>query len=122
MRIGMWAGACAVVLAGCTVGTPPLAGNWRAPSFVDLQTSCGGAARDWGADAQPVYSTLYDAYVAKRYRGLTQANYCAFVNELSTHYAAPDAAGRAGWVAYFNGARAQAVSWRAAVDPTLRGG
>ncbi|ESS39294.1 hypothetical protein P355_4056 [Burkholderia cenocepacia KC-01] len=101
---------------------PPLAGNWRAPSFVDLQTSCGGAARDWGADAQPVYSTLYDAYVAKRYRGLTEANYCAFVNELSTHYVAPDAAARADWVAYFNGARAQAISWRAAVDPTLRGG
>jgi len=122
MRIGMWAGACAVVLAGCSAGTPPLAGNWRAPSFVDLQTSCGGTAHDWGADAQPVYSTLYDAYVAKRYRGLTQANYCTFVNELSARYAAPDAAGRAGWVAYFNGARAQAVSWRAAVDPTLRGG
>ncbi|AOJ38986.1 MULTISPECIES: hypothetical protein [Burkholderia] len=122
MRIGMWAGVCAVLLAGCTAGMPPLAGNWRTPSFVDLQTSCGGTARDWGADAQPVYSTLYDAYVAKRYRGLTDANYCAFVNELSTHYAAPDAAARAGWIAYFNGARAQAISWRAAVDPTLRGG
>ncbi|MCW3608240.1 hypothetical protein [Burkholderia cenocepacia] len=122
MRIGMWAGVCAVLLAGCGAGMPPLAGNWRAPSFVDLQTSCGGAARDWGADAPPVYSTLYDAYVAKRYRGLTEANYCAFVNELSTHYVAPDAAARAGWIAYFNGARAQAISWRAAVDPTLRGG
>ncbi|MDS0846642.1 hypothetical protein [Burkholderia cenocepacia] len=122
MRIGMWAGVCAVLLAGCSAGMPPLAGNWRAPSFVDLQMSCGGAARDWGADAQPVYSTLYDAYVAKRYRGLTEANYCAFVNELSTHYVAPDAAARAGWIAYFNGARAQAISWRAAVDPTLRGG
>ncbi|AOI93274.1 hypothetical protein WS58_13900 [Burkholderia pseudomultivorans] len=118
----MWVGACAVVLAGCGAGTPPLAGNWRAPSFVDLQTACGGAARDWGADAQPVYSTLYDAYVAKRYRGLSETNYCAFVNELATHYAAPDTPGRAGWIAYFNGARAQAVSWRAAVDPTLRGG
>lgn len=72
MRIGMWAGACAVLLAGCGVGVPPLAGNWRAPSFVDLETSCGGAARDWGDDAVPVYSTLYDAYVAKRYRGLTE--------------------------------------------------
>ncbi|HEF4735510.1 hypothetical protein [Burkholderia multivorans] len=122
MRIGMGIGACAVVLAACSVGTPPLSGNWRAPSFVDLQTACGGTARDWGADAQPVYSALYDAYVAKRYRGLSQANYCAFVNELSAHYAAPDAPGRAGWIAYLNGARAQAVSWRAAVDPTLRGG
>ncbi|KVE65140.1 hypothetical protein [Burkholderia vietnamiensis] len=122
MRIGMWAGACAVLLAGCGVGVPPLAGNWRAPSFVDLETSCGGATRDWGDDAVPVYSTLYDAYVAKRYRGLTEMNYCAFVNELSARYAAPNSAQRAAWIAYFNGARAQAISWRAAVDPTLRGG
>ncbi|WGS41349.1 hypothetical protein LFL97_16835 [Burkholderia sp. JSH-S8] len=121
MRLGMWAGACAVLLAGCA-GTPPLDGNWRGPSFATLQTSCGGAARDWGADAQPVYSALYDAYVAKRYRGVSETNYCAFVNELSTRYAAPDAPARAGWIAYLNDARAKAISWRAAVDPTLRGG
>ena len=24
MRIGMWAGVCAVLLAGCSAGTPPL--------------------------------------------------------------------------------------------------
>ncbi|MGU7772352.1 hypothetical protein ACV229_19535 [Burkholderia sp. MR1-5-21] len=118
MRIGIWAGALAVMLAGC-VGMPPLGGR---PSLSDLQASCGGTARDWGADAQPVYSAMYDAYVAKRYRGLSEPNYCAFVNELSARYAAPDAPARAGWVAYFNDARAKAVSWRAAVDPTLRGG
>ena len=87
---------------------PPLAGNWRTPSFVDLQTSCGGTARD-SADAQPVYATLYDAYVAKRYRGLTDANYCAFERTFDAH-AAPDAAARAGWIAYFNGARARRPS------------
>ena len=121
MRIWMTAGALAV-LAGCAAGTPPLGGNWRAPSFAALQTSCGGAARDWGADAQPVYSALYDAYVAKRYRGLSDSNYCSFVNELSARYVAPDAVGRSGWVTYLNEARANAISWRAAVDPTLRGG
>ncbi|KVX15656.1 hypothetical protein WL01_17130 [Burkholderia ubonensis] len=121
MRIGMWAGVCAVLLTGCA-GTPPLEGSWRAPSFVALQAACGGTARDWGADAQPVYSAIYDAYVAKRYRGLSEAGYCTFVNELSARYAAPDASARAGWVAYFNDARAKAISWRAAVDPTLRGG
>ncbi|MBN3792417.1 hypothetical protein [Burkholderia sp. Ac-20353] len=121
MRIGMWAGALAVMLAGCG-GMPPLGGSWRAPSFADLQTSCGGTARDWGVDAQPVYSMLYDAYVAKRYRGLSEPDYCTFVNELSVRYAAPGAPARAGWVTYFNDARAKAVSWRAAVDPTLRGG
>lgn len=54
MRIGMWAGVCAVLLAGCTAGMPPLVGNWRTPSFADLQTSCGGTARDWGADRKSV--------------------------------------------------------------------
>jgi hypothetical protein len=120
MRIWLIAGALAG-LAGCTA-LPPLGGSWRAPSLADLQTSCGGTARDWGADAQPVYSALYDAYVAKRRRGLSETNYCAFVNELSAQYATPGAPNRAAWVGYFNAARAQALSWRAAVDPTLRGG
>ncbi|CAN0623316.1 conserved protein of unknown function [Burkholderia multivorans] len=120
MRIWGMAGAL-VVLAGC-VGTPQLGGGWRAPSFVELQAACGGAARDWGADAQPVYSALYDAYVAKRHRGVSEANYCAFANELSARYAGPDSARRADWVTYFNAARAKAISWRAAVDPSLRGG
>ncbi|WP_179403532.1 hypothetical protein [Burkholderia guangdongensis] len=120
MRIWIIAGAL-TALAGCAADLP-LGGGWRAPSFDALQTSCGGAARDWGVDARPAYSALYDAYVAKRHGGVPDARYCAFVNELSAHYAAPGSPGRAAWVSYFNDARAQALSWRAAVDPTLRGG
>ncbi len=124
MRNWMAAGALAL-LAGC-VGTPPLTGGWGAPSFAVLQTQCGGAEADYGADAQPVYSALYDAWVAKRHGGLTGAQFCAFGRELAARHAAlgarDDAAARGAWADYFNGERAKALSWRAAVDPTLRGG
>ncbi|WP_323122366.1 hypothetical protein [Burkholderia alba] len=124
MRKLMAAGAFAL-LAGC-VGTPPLSGGWGAPSFADLQASCGGTAADYGADAPSVYSALYDAWVAKRHGKVTEPQFCAFKNELVARHAAlganADPAARGQWASYFNGARAQALSWRAAVDPSLRGG
>ncbi|KVE37459.1 hypothetical protein [Burkholderia sp. TSV86] len=123
MRTLIAAGALACV-AGCA-GGGFLSGAWGGASLAELQHTCGDA-RDYGDDAGAVYSALSDAWVAKRHGKLTDERFCAFENELSRQYAAQasshDPAERGRWVNYLNEARARALSWRAAVDPTLRGG
>lgn len=119
----------AALLAGC-VSTPGIEGGFRAPSFVALQQMCGGEPVDFGADAPAVYSASFDAYVATRRGKLTHEQFCAFEAGLAQHHAtlangngkANDSEARNRWVAYLNEQRAQAVSWRASVDPTLRAG
>ncbi|MBF3459896.1 hypothetical protein ISF44_19805 [Burkholderia pseudomallei] len=123
MRTMIAAGALAL-LAGCA-GGPAGFGSWGGPSFAQLQRGCGDV-RDYGDDARSVYSAVFDAWVAKRHGKLTDARFCAFENELAQRHAAlgtnADAAARGRWVSYLSDARAQALSWRAAVDPSLRGG
>ena len=113
------AGLVAVLVAGC-------AGVFGgAERFAALQTSCGSTALNYGADAQPVYSTLIDAYVAYRHGRLSQADYCAFEADLASHYrmrATGGADAQRTWADYFNAQRVKAIDWRAQVDPTLRGG
>ncbi|WP_206954246.1 hypothetical protein [Trinickia acidisoli] len=121
MRGWMTAVACVgtMLVSGC-VGV--FAGT---PSFSALQATCGGAQPDYGADAQPVYSALFDAYVAHRHGRLSQGDYCGFESDIASHYRAREAGGpdaKRVWAEYFNAQRAKAIGWRAQVDPTLRGG
>ncbi|WP_322070812.1 hypothetical protein [Paraburkholderia bannensis] len=116
----------AATTAGCA-NTSGLPGGWRAPAFADLQQMCGAQQADYGADAQAVYSAVYDAYVANRHGKLPQDQFCGFQAGLAQHYSASaanagDAQARNAWVAYLNAQRAQALTWRASADPTLRGG
>ncbi|GLU33029.1 hypothetical protein Busp01_28710 [Trinickia caryophylli] len=95
-----------------------------APSLSALEQVCG-AQTDFGGDTQSVYSAYLDAYVAYRHGRLPQQAYCAFQSSIAERHAALAAAGpgaRAQWADFFNDARARALSWRAAVDPSLRGG
>lgn len=115
----------AALLAGC-VGTPSLDGTMGAPSFSALQGMCGTSPVDYGADAQSVYSTFYDAYVAERRGGLSRERFCAFQTAIAERYRAyqanPGLEAQSAWASFFLDQRAQALSWRAAVDPTLRAG
>ena len=115
----------AIMLAGC-VATPSLSGSMGAPSFSALQEMCGTKPVDYGADAQAVYSTFFDAYVAYKRHGLSQERFCAFqaaIAERHCAYAAnPSPQTQSAWATFFLDQRAQALSWRAAVDPTLRAG
>ncbi|SPB15042.1 hypothetical protein NOV72_02270 [Caballeronia novacaledonica] len=115
----------AALLAGC-VGTPSLDGSMGAPTFEALQGMCGTSPVDYGADAQSVYSTFYDAYVAERRGGLSRERFCAFQTAIAERYrtyrANPGPEAQSAWASFFLDQRAQALSWRAAVDPTLRAG
>ena len=120
MRRWMTAAACAgtVLVTGCVA----VFGGGQA--FAPLQASCG-APVDYGADAQSVYGTLFDAYVAYRHGRLSSAEYCAFDRDIANHYrmraaGGPDA--QRAWAEYFNAQRVKAIDWRAQIDPTLRGG
>jgi hypothetical protein len=97
-----------------------------ATSFVALQQMCSAAPVDYGNDAQSVYTTFYDAYVANRRGKVSTTDYCAFQTSVAQHYstlgASSDPQARNQWAAYFLDQRARALSWRAAVDPTLRSG
>jgi hypothetical protein len=127
---GLWAGmgvAAAALVAGCGVGQPAsLNGGLGAPSFSQLQQMCDGAAPNYGADARSVYSTLLDAYVAERHKRLSKEEYCAFQTSIAQQYtalgASSDPKARSQWASFFNDQRAKAISWRADVDPMLRGG
>ncbi len=121
MRGFEWCAAVAAValMAGCAgmvgFGAPPLSA---------LEAQCG-ARTDYGADAPAVYSALLDAYVGYRHRRVTQADYCAFQASIAKEHAALVAGGptaRPAWAEFFNAARVQAIDWRAAADPSLRGG
>ena len=113
------------MLAGC-VGTPSLSGSMGAPSFAALQQMCNAAPVNYGNDAQSVYTTFYDAYVANRRGKVSTADYCSFQTAIAQNYttlgSSSDPQARNQWVAFFLDQRAKAVSWRAAVDPTLRSG
>jgi hypothetical protein len=115
----------AALLAGC-VGTPSLSGSFGAPSFAALQQMCGATPVDYGNDAQSVYTTFFDAYVANRHGKVSTADYCAFQTAIAQHYTtlgtSSDPQARNQWVAFFLDQRAKAISWRATVDPTLRSG
>lgn len=116
----------AALLSGCISTSADVAGGWGAPSLASLQEMCGAPSTDYGNDAQPVYSTLLDAYVASRHRRISKDEYCAFQTLIEQRYATLAASGdpklRNQWVTFFNDQRANALSWRAAVDPTLRAG
>jgi hypothetical protein len=115
----------AVLAAGCASNSG-LQGEWRAPPFAALLQMCGTQQADYGADTQTVYQAIYDAYVANRHGKLPQTEFCSFQAGLAQQYAAHGASGSArarnAWVTYLNEQRAQALSWRASADPTLRGG
>jgi hypothetical protein len=126
---GLWAGmgmAGAALAAGCVGQPTTLNGGFGAPPFSQLQQMCGGTPPDYGADAQPVYSTLLDAYVATRHGRLSKDDYCAFQTSIAQQYttlgASSDPQARGQWATFFIDQRAKALSWRAAVDPMLRGG
>ncbi|WP_213780560.1 hypothetical protein [Caballeronia sp. dw_276] len=126
MRKLLVAGALgALVLGGC-VSTPDMSGSMGAPSLSALQSMCGTAAVDYGADGQNVYSALYDAYVAQKRGGLSKDQFCAFQAGIAGQHSAfatnRTTEAQSAWATFFANQRAQALSWRAAVDPTLRAG
>ncbi|HEV3424088.1 MAG TPA: hypothetical protein VG105_09975 [Paraburkholderia sp.] len=124
MRGVLMVGAVAL-LAGC-VSTPSLNGSMGAPSFAALQQMCSASPVDYGSDAQSVYTTFFDAYVANRRGKVSRDDYCAFQTSIAQQYSAlgasSDPQARNRWAAFFLDQRAKAISWRAAVDPTLRSG
>jgi hypothetical protein len=113
------------LLAGC-VSTPSLNGSMGAPSFAALQQMCSASPVDYGSDAQSVYTTFFDAYVANRRGKVSRDDYCAFQTSIAQQYSAlgasSDPQARNRWAAFLLDQRAKAISWRAAVDPTLRSG
>jgi hypothetical protein len=115
----------AVLLTGC-VSSPSLSGTRGAPSFESLQQMCTAQTVDYGQDAQGVYAALFDAYVANRRGGLSKDDFCAFQASIAQRHASEgvsaDPQVRNQWVEFFITQRAKAISWRAAVDPTLRSG
>jgi hypothetical protein len=124
MRGFLTIGAVAL-LAGC-VSSPSLTGTMGAPSFVSLQQMCSAQTVDYGNDAQNVYAAMFDAYVANRHGKLSKDDFCAFQASIAQRYASEAASSdpqvRNQWVTFFTDQRARALSWRAAVDPTLRNG
>ncbi len=126
MRMRVLSGVLGVaVLAGC-VATPNIDGSSGAPSFSALQEMCGTTQVDYGGDAPSVYTAFFDAYVAQRRGGLSKDRYCAFQGTIAARYgvyrANPGPEAQSAWASFFLDQRAQALSWRAAVDPTLRAG
>jgi hypothetical protein len=122
---GLWTIGAAALLAGC-VATPSLEGTYGAPSFPALQQMCGAQTVDYGQDAQSVYVTLFDAYVAQKRGSISKQDYCAFQQGIAQQYSAlgtsSDPQARNRWVEFFNDQRVKAITWRARVDPTLRSG
>nr|WP_050451872.1 hypothetical protein [Candidatus Burkholderia verschuerenii] len=115
----------AVALAAC-VGTPNLDGSLGAPSFDALQSMCASTPVDYGADAQSVYSAFFDAYVAQKRGGVSKERFCGFQASIAERYraykASPGPDAQSAWANFFLDQRAQALTWRASVDPTLRAG
>ncbi|ADG16637.1 hypothetical protein QF000_005000 [Paraburkholderia atlantica] len=115
----------AALLAGC-VSTPSLEGTRGATSFEALQKMCSPQTVDYGHDAQIVYETFFDAYVANRRGRLSNDDFCAFQASIAQRHASEgtssDPKVRNQWVEFFNEQRARAISWRATVDSTLRSG
>ena len=124
MRGFLMIGAAAL-LTGC-VGSPSLSGTMGAPSFDALQHMCAPQMVDYGQDAQGVYAAMFDAYVATRRGRLSKDEFCAFQASIAQRHASEgmstDPQARNRWVEFFTEQRANALSWRASVDPTLRSG
>jgi len=124
MRGFLTIGAVAL-LAGC-VSTPSLTGTTGASSFVSLQQMCSAQTVDYGNDAQGVYAAMFDAYVANRHGKLSKDGFFGFQASIAQRYtsqgASTDPQVRNQWVTFLTDQRAKALSWRAAVDPTLRSG
>ena len=124
MRGLLMIGATAL-LAGC-VSSPSLNGTRGAPSFEALQQMCTAQTVDYGQDAQGVYAAMFDAYVATRRGRVSKDEFCAFQASIAQRHASEgvstDPQVRNRWVEFFTEQRAKALSWRAAVDPTLRSG
>ncbi|WP_205192747.1 hypothetical protein [Burkholderia sp. Ax-1724] len=122
---GLFMIGAAALLAGC-VSSPSLEGTRGAPSFEALQQMCSPQTVDYGSDAQSVYTTFFDAYVANRRGRLSKDDFCAFQASIAQRHASEEMSGdpkvRNQWVQFFAEQRAKAISWRAAVDPTLRNG
>jgi hypothetical protein len=126
MRKMLVAGALSALMLGGCLSAPDVAGSGRAPSLAALQAMCGGSAVDYGTDAQGVYSAFLDAYIAQKRGKLPKEQYCAFQAGIASQYATLSAsrtpAAQSAWALFFADQRAQALSWRATVDPTLRAG
>ena len=124
MRGLLMIGATAL-LAGC-VSSQSLNGTRGAPSFEALQQMCTAQTADYGQDAQGVYAAMFDAYVATRRGRVSKDEFCAFQASIAQRHASEgvstDPQVRNRWVEFFTEQRAKALSWRAAVDPTLRSG
>jgi hypothetical protein len=116
----------AALLAGCVSTPGGIEGGVRAPSFVALQQMCGGEPVDFGAYAPAVYSATFDAFIANRRGRLPHDQFCGFQAALAQHYktlgTSSDPQLRNQWVTWLNQQRAQAITWRASADPTLRAG
>ena len=116
----------ALALTGCGTGVPDMAGSASEPSLAGLQSLCGASTVDYGADSQNVYSAFFDAYVAQKRGKLPKDSYCGFQAGIASQYSAYSssrtAQSQSAWADFFAAQRAQAISWRAAVDTTLRGG
>ena len=126
MRKMLVGGALSALMLGGCISAPDVAGSGRAPSLAALQSMCGGSAVDYGTDAQGVYSAFLDAYVAQKRGKLPKEQYCAFQAGIASQYATFNAtrtaAAQSAWASFFADQRAQALTWRATVDPTLRAG
>ena len=122
---GLWMIGAAAFLVGC-VSTPSLTGTTGTRSFVALQEMCGAQPVDYGEDAQAVYTVLFDAHVANRRGKISNEEFCTFQTAMAKQYVklgkSSDPQMRNQWVTFFNTQRVTALSWRAAVDPTLRSG
>lgn len=127
MRKMLVAGALSALMLGGCLSAPDVAGSGGAPSLAALQSMCGdGGAVDYGADAQSVYSAFLDAYVAQKRGKLPKEQFCAFQKGIASQYAVfsanRTAEAQSAWALFFADQRAQAITWRATVDPTLRAG
>jgi hypothetical protein len=126
MRKMLVAGALGALMLGGCISAPDMAGSRGAPSLAALQSMCGANAVDYGQDAQGVYSAFFDAYVAQKRGKLPKEQFCAFQAGIAGQYAAFSASrtaeAQSAWASFFADQRAQAISWRATVDPTLRAG
>lgn len=123
MRERNLCGAAVAMVVALLTGCAGWSG-FNAPPLGTLEQACG-APTDYGAEAPAVYSAFSDAYVAYRHGRLSQGDYCGFQASVARQHGALAAGGPAAsstWTDFINDARAKALSWRAAVDPTLRGG
>ena len=116
----------AVLVAACAATPGANGSNWRGPSLAALQQMCGDQTADFGPYAGAVHAAAFDAFVANRRGRVSHEQFCAFQAGLAQQYAkftaSSDQDARAQWITYLNDQRALAISWRAAVDPTLRAG